>query len=58
MSEKMVEALTIEGKFHEVTWYEEEGHGWTRRENRRDAFQRTLAFLKRHLLDEEPSAAG
>ncbi len=58
MSEKMIEALTIEGKFHEVTWYEEEGHGWTRRENRRDAFQRTLAFLKRHLLDEEPSAAG
>ena len=54
----MIEALTIEGKFHEVTWYEEEGHGWKRRENRRDAFQRTLAFLKRHLLDEEPSAAG
>jgi dipeptidyl aminopeptidase/acylaminoacyl peptidase len=58
MSEKMVEALAIEGKYHEVTWYEEEAHGWTRRENRRDAYQRTLAFLKRHLLDEEPPAVG
>jgi dipeptidyl aminopeptidase/acylaminoacyl peptidase len=58
MSEKMIEALTIEGKFHEVHWYEEEGHGWTRRENRRDAFSRILAFLKRHLLEEEPAPGG
>jgi dipeptidyl aminopeptidase/acylaminoacyl peptidase len=56
MSEKMAEALAIEGKYHEVVWYEEEAHGWTRRENRRDAYQRTLAFLKRHLLGEEPPA--
>ena len=54
MSERMVEALEIEGKHHEVVWYEEEGHGWEKRETRRDAFTKTLAFLKRHVLDEKP----
>ena len=52
MTERMIEALEIEGKRYEVTWYDEEGHGWERRENRRDAFQRTLAFLKTNVLDE------
>jgi dipeptidyl aminopeptidase/acylaminoacyl peptidase len=52
MSEKMVEALEIEDKFYEVRWYDEEAHGWERRENRRDAFERALAFLKTHVLDE------
>ena len=52
MTERMVEALEIEGKHHEVHWYEEEGHGWERRENRRDAFARVVAFLRRHVLDE------
>lgn len=56
MTEKMVEALEIEGKHHEVHWYAEEGHGWERRENRRDAFGRIVAFLKRHVL-EEPTPA-
>jgi dipeptidyl aminopeptidase/acylaminoacyl peptidase len=51
MSEKMVEALEIEEKHHEVHWYDEEAHGWQQRENRRDAWQRTLAFLQRHVLD-------
>src|SRR4029077_13431770 len=54
MSERMVEALVIERKHHEVHWYDQEGHGWQRRENRRDAHERTLRFLKRHLLDQEP----
>ena len=54
MSERMVEALVIERKHHEVHWYDQEGHGWQRRENRRDAYERTLRFLKRHLLDQEP----
>ncbi|HEX6867317.1 MAG TPA: S9 family peptidase [Candidatus Limnocylindrales bacterium] len=52
MTERMVEALEIEGKRHEVHFYDEEGHGWERRENRRDAFERTLAFLKTNVLDE------
>jgi len=55
MTERMVEALEIEGKRFEVHWYDEEGHGWERRENRRDAFERTLAFLKTHVLDEPPA---
>ncbi len=55
MTERMVEALEIEGKQYEVHWYDEEGHGWERRENRRDAFERTLAFLKTHVLDEPPT---
>ena len=52
MTERMVEALEIEGKHHEVHWYDDEGHGWEKRENRRDAFGRILAFLKKHVLDE------
>ena len=54
MTERMVEALEIEGKRHEVHWYDEEAHGWERRENRRDAFERTLAFLQTHVLDKAP----
>jgi len=54
MTEKMVEALEIEGKRHEVHWYDDEGHGWERRENRRDSFERVLAFLKTNVLDEPP----
>ena len=44
MTEKMVEALEIEGKTYEVQWYDDEGHGWERRENRRDAFERIAAL--------------
>ena len=64
MSERMVEALEIEGKHHEAHWYDDEGHGWEKRENKRDAFNRIRSFLRRHVLDEpepEPddsSAAG
>jgi dipeptidyl aminopeptidase/acylaminoacyl peptidase len=54
MTERMVEALEIEGKRHEVHWYDDEGHGWERRENRRDSFERVLAFLKTNVLDEPP----
>ena len=54
MTERMVEALEIEGKTHEVHWYEEEGHGWERRENRRDAYERIVRFLRTHVLDEPP----
>ena len=56
MTEKMVEALEIEGKYHEVHWYADEAHGWERRENQRDASGRILAWLKRHLAGELPPA--
>lgn len=58
MTEKMVEALEIEGKYHEVHWYADEGHGWERRENRRDAYGRILAWLKRYLAGELPPPPG
>ncbi len=48
MTERMIEALTIEEKFHEVHWYDDEAHGWARRENRRDAWNRIITFLRRH----------
>ncbi len=55
MTERMVEALEIEGKRYEVHWYDDEGHGWERRENRRDAFERILTFLQTHVLDKPKS---
>ena len=58
MTEKMVEALEIEGKHHEVHWYDDEGHGWERRENRRDAFGRIVDWLRRYVLEEPPAAKG
>ncbi len=57
MTERMVEALEIEGKTHEVHWYDDEGHGWERRENRRDAYERIVQFLRTHVLDEPPVEA-
>jgi dipeptidyl aminopeptidase/acylaminoacyl peptidase len=54
MTEKMVEALEIEGKHFEVQWYDEEGHGWEKRDTRRDAYNRIVRFLKRHVRDEVP----
>jgi dipeptidyl aminopeptidase/acylaminoacyl peptidase len=56
MTEKIVEALEIEGKHHQVHWYDEESHGWQRRENRRDAWRRCLDFLRRHLLEQADEA--
>jgi dipeptidyl aminopeptidase/acylaminoacyl peptidase len=52
MTEKIVEALEIEGKHYQVHWFDEEAHGWQKRENRRDGWKRCLDFLKRHLLDQ------
>ncbi len=57
MTERMAEALTIEDKLHEVHWYDDEAHGWERRENRRDAWTRIVAFLRLHVLD-APAARG
>jgi dipeptidyl aminopeptidase/acylaminoacyl peptidase len=52
MTEKFVEALEIEGKHYQVHWYDEEQHGWKKRENRRDAWKRCIEFLRRHVLDQ------
>ncbi|MEX1171479.1 MAG: S9 family peptidase [Chloroflexota bacterium] len=58
MTERMVEALEIEGKTHEVHWYDDEGHGWERRENRRDAFERILRFLRTHVPPDGPGTTS
>ena len=52
MTDKVVEALEIEGKYYQVHWYDEESHGWQKRDNRRDAWKRCLDFLRRHLLEQ------
>lgn len=52
MSEKMIEALKIEGKYHEAHFYEGEGHGFNKPENKQDYMERVLKFLNRHLKDE------
>jgi len=52
MSERMIEALRIEGKFFEHRFYEGEGHGFRSLQSKRDATERTLAFLKRFLRGE------
>jgi dipeptidyl aminopeptidase/acylaminoacyl peptidase len=58
MTERMVEALEIENKLHEVHWYEDEAHGFEQRENRRDAYRRIVSFLKRHVMDEPQPTDG
>lgn len=52
MSERMIEALKIEGKYHEAHFYEGEGHGFVKPENKQDYMERVLRFLNRHLKDE------
>ena len=49
MSERMIEALEIEGKHHEVVWFDDEGHGWERPANRRTGLVKVRDFLKLHL---------
>lgn len=58
MTERMVEALQIEDKVHEVQWYDDEAHGWERRENRRDAFGRILGFLRTHVPSDRADPAA
>jgi len=52
MTEKIVEALEIEGKHYQVHWYDDEPHGLKKRENGRDAWKRCLDFLRRHVLEQ------
>ncbi len=48
MSEKMIEALQIEGKYVESHFYEDEGHGLSKPTNKRDAWERIIRFLDVH----------
>ncbi len=48
MSEKMIEALKIEGKYFESHFYDDEGHGFSAPANRKDAWTRIVTFLDKH----------
>jgi len=49
MSERIIDALKIEGKFFEHHFYDGEGHGFRRPETRRDAYHRMLTFFETYL---------
>jgi len=47
MSEKMIEALKIEDKYFESKFYDDEEHGFSAPENRKDAWERVINFLNK-----------
>ena len=49
MSERIIDALKIEGKYFEHHFYEGEGHGFRRPASRRDVYQRMLTFFETYL---------
>ena len=53
MSDKIIEALEIEGKYYESQYYEDEGHGFEKPENKKDAWERVCKFLNRYCKDEK-----
>ncbi len=53
MSDKMIEALKIEGKYFESHFYKSESHGFEKPENRKDAWERIVKFLNRHCKNEK-----
>jgi dipeptidyl aminopeptidase/acylaminoacyl peptidase len=48
-TQQIVDAVQRAGGVAEAKIYEDEGHGFARRENYIDAFRRTADFLKKHL---------
>ena len=53
MSDKIIEALKIEDKYFESHYYEDEGHGFEKPENKKDAWERICKFLNRYCKDEK-----
>lgn len=53
MSEKMIEALRIEDKYFESKFYDGEEHGFSKPENKKDAWERVINFLNKHCKGEE-----
>jgi dipeptidyl aminopeptidase/acylaminoacyl peptidase len=60
-AQQVVDILKKEGRVVDVHYYQNEGHGFMKRENQLDAIQRTIAWFDRYLLgrsnasDEQPS---
>jgi dipeptidyl aminopeptidase/acylaminoacyl peptidase len=49
-TQQIIEAVRAAGGVAEAKIYKDEGHGFARRENEIDAYQRVAAFLRAHLL--------
>jgi len=54
-SDRLVRRMRELGHSVEYFVYSDEGHGFTRRDNEALAWQRVVAFLRRHLADSRPS---
>jgi len=52
MTKLLAEAMRGQKKFHEVKWYEGQGHSRGTPENAQDSLERTLRFLDLHLKGE------
>ena len=57
-SDLLVAALKAKQKDYEYIVYDDEGHGFSRRQNLRDYYKRTQAFFVAHLGAKEPGTAG
>lgn len=55
-SDEIVEAVKANGVPVEYVLFEDEGHGFTSKENRQEAWTRILGFLDQHLAGEAPAA--
>ena len=57
-SQEFVAALKQAGKNFSYTTYPGEGHGFQQKEHRRDAYERELEFLNKHLQPESTQAVA
>lgn len=57
-AEQIVEALGKSGRHVESLFFENEGHGFTRRENQIETARRAVEFFDRHLATASDSRAG
>jgi len=48
-AQQVVDQLKKDGKIVDARYYPQEGHGFTKREDRIDAIERTLAWFDRYL---------
>ena len=52
-SDEMVEGIKAKGVPVEYVLFEDEGHGFVKKENQQEAYSRILAFLDTYLKKEE-----
>lgn len=57
-SDEIVEAVRANGVPVEYVLFEDEGHGFVKKENQAEAYRRILAFLDRHVKGVEPTESA